>query len=164
MCVCACVRACVRARLCEQLDNLFGGIAGFFTCICEPQSCAPRGQAPEYSEEASNVPPRVDDERFAEMESDEGIQRSFRSYSSVSKNGRAIERGNFPSFCRHFFYRVDPSYALTTGGRPACALFRTHAAGACAYGLFARARTAANWRCAAFSWPCAVEWHLLAAR
>eukprot|EP00802_Teleaulax_amphioxeia_P007132 Tamp_07138.p2 GENE.Tamp_07138~~Tamp_07138.p2 ORF type:complete len:408 (-),score=57.24 Tamp_07138:1338-2495(-) len=98
----------------NPLDNLFGGIAGFFTCICEPQSCAPRGQAPEYSEEASNVPPRVDDERFAEMESDEGIQRSFRSYSSVSKNGRAIERGNFPSFCRHFFYRVDPSYALTT--------------------------------------------------
>jgi hypothetical protein len=44
-----------------QLDNLFGGITGFFAGICEPQPCFPRGE-PKYMEEASNVPPRVDDE------------------------------------------------------------------------------------------------------
>ena len=51
--MCACVGG--------QLDKLFGGITGFFAGICEPQPCFPREEH-QYTQEASNVPPRVDDE------------------------------------------------------------------------------------------------------
>ncbi len=69
VCVCACVRGCVCmcawCNMCAcvggQLDNLFGGITGFFAGICEPQPCFPREEH-QYTQEASNVPPRVDDE------------------------------------------------------------------------------------------------------
>jgi len=98
----------------NPFDNLFGGITDLFNSVCEPQVCAPRAAYEE--KDASNTPPKSDDSRFKEMGSDEGIQRSFISFSSVSKvtGGRTIERSSFPAFCRQFFTRVDPSYELSS--------------------------------------------------
>jgi hypothetical protein len=97
----------------NQPRDIFSGITDWFSCICEPQACGPRAAFDEH-EPASNAPLRVDDERFAIMASDDGIQQSFKAYSSTSAKGRAIERGNFPAFCRHFFTRIDPTYTLTS--------------------------------------------------
>ena len=93
--------------------DLFSGITDWFNCICEPQACGPRASFDDF-EPASNAPPRFDDARFAQMASDDGIQQSFRAYSSNSAHGRVIERSSFPAFCRHFFTRIDPSYTLTS--------------------------------------------------
>ena len=95
--------------------DFFGGISNFFNNVCTPEICTARHDhgMSIYDHEASNSPPRVDDERFMEMGSEEGIQRSFTSFSSASSSGRAIERSGFPRFCKYFFNRVDPSYSPT---------------------------------------------------
>mmetsp|Transcript_70209 Transcript_70209/g.102894 ORF Transcript_70209/g.102894 Transcript_70209/m.102894 type:complete len:370 (+) Transcript_70209:174-1283(+) len=95
-------------------DHLFGGITDLFNSVCEPQVCAPRSGYEEHDPAAP--PPKANDARFKEMGSDEGIQRSFLAFSSVSKitGGRTIERSSFPAYCRHFFTRVDPAYELSS--------------------------------------------------